>query len=60
MSYYERWQKEKYGNILPASNHEEELENGSKELEDLEIKLKGEVLIDFMEFENNASIYDSL
>jgi len=49
MSNYEQWQKEKYGNILPASNHEEELENGVSESEEFEEMISREVEVDLME-----------
>lgn len=47
MSNYEQWQLSRYGNILPTSNHEEELENGVSE--DLELWTERQVEIDLME-----------
>ena len=47
MSYYEIFQLERYGNILPTSNHEEELENGVSE--DFELWTERQVEIDLMD-----------
>jgi len=49
MSNYEQWQWSRYGNILPSSNHEEELENGVSESEEFEEMISREVEVDLME-----------